>query len=218
MARVLIGSLDFKTKTAAKDFFRAIRDRYEDGAVLSDEDSACLHALISCHPEASDKIGCGIARFTISTEPIFRSRHFKLIRKDGVDTDFSFHSCIDGRNLRRDRLEALRREVDYQIIGFRDSEFRKGLVRCPFLDVPLSPSDCHVDHVPPSSFMRLAEEWLRAEGIRLEDLHITSPGDNQIVTRLTDEKQQKSWAEYHQKNAKLRILSPLGNLSHAKKK
>jgi hypothetical protein len=215
---VVIASLQFPTKKLAKEFFREIRDRYADGCRIGDEDDRYLRDMVAIHPEAETKIGCGISHFTVETEVLFgRTRHFMIHRIDGSSTDVSFLSAIDGRNERRDRLEALRRGIENQIVLFKQSAlFAAGPKICPLRGVPITEDAYHVDHTPPRTFIRLVDEWLAQEFLRIEDVEITPPSDNQIVTEMTADDQKRSWQDYHRENASLRLLSPLGNLSDAK--
>ena len=64
--------------------------------------------------------------------------------------------------------------------------------------------------------MNLVTKWLKSEGLKLDDLEITPSEDNQIVCKMVNPHQFKSWQIFHQKNANLRLLSKLGNLSTAK--
>jgi len=217
MPAVTIGSLEFPSKKAAKEFFRNIRDAYADSEPIDGKHEEYLLALIACHSEAETKIGVGIAGFTVGRDEVFgTTRHFMITRTDGTRTDFSFHSCIDGRNVRRDKLEALRRAVEDQIISFRARVFSEGSVRCPFLNTELILSKSHVDHISPMTFMALVNGWMESMGLNYDSIAITPPDDNQIVTRMTDVDQITSWQDYHQRHARLRVISPLGNLSHAK--
>lgn len=214
---VVIASLQFPTKKLAKEFFRRLRDRYPDGCRIGEEDDRYLRDLIAIHPESETKVGCGISHFTVETEILFgRTRHFMIHRTDGSSTDVSFHSAIDGTNERRDRLAALRRGIENQIVAFKQSAFSEGPKICPLRGVPITEDAYHVDHTPPRTFIHLADEWLTQEFLRIEDVEITPPSDNQIVTEMTNDGQKRSWQEYHQANAILRLLSPLGNLSDAK--
>lgn len=215
---VLIASLAFPTKKAAKAFFRNIRDRYQDGERIAQEDDCCLRDLVAIHPEAVMKIGCGISHFTVDTDLKFgTTRHFVIHRNDGSVTDVSFISAIDGRNERRDRLEGLRRAIEGQILEFRASAFEAGTsIICPLRGIPITLNSYHIDHHPPLTFLRLANEWLDSKGLVIADLEITPPSDNQIVTELTNENQIRSWQQFHREHARLRLLSPLGNMSDAK--
>ena len=217
---IIIGDFQFPTKASAKEHFRAIRDRYQDGERLNAEDEGVLFDLLALHPESSSKIGCGLAFFTVETEREFgRTRHFVIHRRDGSNTDFSFHACIDGRSLRRDVLESLRRAVATQIVEFRErffAEMPAGI--CPLSGAAITRESYHVDHSPPGKFMALVERWLLQESLTLEKIEITPPGDAQIVTEMTSPKQRNSWTSFHFSEAKLRMLSPLGNLSHANRR
>lgn len=216
MKSVLIGGMLFRSKKAALDFFRAIRDSYNDGERVSDEEHhRKLMDLMAVHPEAEDKIGCGISHFTVETEQEFKkSRHFKIHRTDGSDTDVSFRSPIEGRNPRKDRLEALRRAIAPQIIEFQANAFEANPVhKCALTGEDVTTSSYHVDHEPPNTFHTLVDLWLVLEGIELLAVEITPPEDNQIVTEITNDRQKDSWQTFHQANARLRLLSPKGNLS-----
>lgn len=217
---VFIGGLVFPSKGEAKSFFRGIRDRYPDRAEVGQADGDHLRALLSVHPESDSKIGSGIASFSVDTDAEFRrTRHFVVHRTDGSSTDFSFNACIDGRNPRRDSLEAMRRAVEGQVVAFRDRYFAsspEGV--CPLRGVPIRPDSYHVDHAPPGKFITLAFAWLDQLGMALGDVAITPPGDNQIVARMTDEGQMASWARFHQAHASLRMLSPTANLSDANRR
>jgi hypothetical protein len=215
---ISIAGRQFATKKAAKAHISELRDKYQDGVTILDPDSSFLAELLSLHPESDHKIGIGVSHFTVSTDTVFgRTRHFVVHRRDGSSTDFSFHACVDGRRERRDRLEALRRAIEPSILRFRDEQFASGPIICPFLSVGLSPSTSHVDHVSPDTFLVLAERWLSISCFVISDIHITPPQDNQLVAMMTDETQLADWVAYHDANARLRIISSLANLSHAKK-
>jgi hypothetical protein len=216
---IQIGGTTFRTKKEAKDFYISLRDRHIDGVQIAGEDDLRLRELLANHPEANDKIGVGIAFFCVATETRFgRTRHFVVHRIDGSFTDFSFHSCIDGRNEKRDRLEALRGAVEDQIVAFRNDCFAKHAVLiCPLRGVSITRDAYHVDHEPPEDFQTLVGRWLASEGFGLADVRITPPADNQIVASMTDVAQIASWQKHHRETAKLRMLSPLGNLSDARR-
>ena len=217
MAHITIGKLGFSSKEAARKYFRRIRDAYRDGANIVGADAADLCELISCHPEAEQKIGGGVLGFSVARDKEHGTRHFIIIREDRSSTDFSFLSCIDGANLRKDQLTALRMEIEDQIIAFRDMVFLRGKVKCPVLNVELQSEQGEVDHAPPQTFAALVKDWMMKSGINFESLLITPPRDNQSVARMTDEKQRLSWSEFHRNNAKLRILSKEANRAHTKK-
>lgn len=216
---VIVSGREFRTKSEAKAFYGSIRDRYADGVSLDSMDAALLLDLLAIHPEAENKIGAGVSHFSVTTDNVFgRTRHFVVHRLDKTSTDFSFHACIDGQNTRRDVLESLRRAIESDIIKYRISAFSTVTeIVCPFLGTPLRPDSCHVDHAPPLTFLKLVTDWLVKESMQLGDVSITHPQDNQLVATMTNPIQRESWITYHRENARLRLTSPLANLSHSKK-
>jgi hypothetical protein len=217
---ILIGELKFASQKAALDFAREIRDRYEDGAKIAGSDAAFLENLLSLHPEADQKFGKGISHFSVQADSVFgTTRHFVVHRKDGTATDFSFKSCIEGSSARRDALSALREAVADQVTGFKNAAFAgKTEVPCAVRGALTTFRDAHVDHIPPRTYAALVAGWLRQEGIGLEDVAVTPPADNQVLTEMTDEDQMASWQRFHRKHAKLRIVCSGANLSDVRRR
>ncbi len=60
---VIIGSLEFKTKKAAKEHFRSMLSRYSDHETINDFDYVELEHLLERHPESEQKFGSGVKRF-----------------------------------------------------------------------------------------------------------------------------------------------------------
>ncbi len=218
---IVIGERAFKSHEAAKRFVRDIRDAYEDGVRVSEVDAAVLADLLLLHSEALQKIGKGIAGFSVATESQYggRNRHFVVHRVDGSSTDFSFKNCIEGPSHRNDRLGALREAIAPQTTRFKQLAFEKvPRVRCAMEGTWIEFADAHVDHATPRTFAALVAKWLQSESLDLDDVTITPPGDNQLVAELADASQRRSWTTFHEKHAALRMVSSRANLSAAKRK
>jgi hypothetical protein len=214
-----IGNKEFSSKKEAKDFIRTIFSRHQDDQPITGSDSEFLHDLIQLHPEASSKVGCGVSHFTTRVDPVWKNgRHFVLFRTDGSSTDFSFISCIDGKNRQKDAIKALRNAVYDQTMNFKMNAYSgEALPVCPYLNVPIEYSDAHVDHVSPITFKSLVESWLAESGISIDGIVVSPSSDNQWKTEMIDEEQRASWAGFHQRRASLRIIHKTANLSHARK-
>lgn len=216
---IIVGEVQFPSQKAALDFARQIRDRYVDGEKITRSDAVFLADLLSLHPEADQKFGVGITHFSVQTDAVFgKTRHFVVHRKDGTSTDFSFKSCIEGSSAKRDALSALREAVAEQITGFKQAAFAgKTDVPCAVRGTPTSFRDAHVDHIPPRTYAALVTGWLRHEGLNLEDIAVTLPADNQVLTTMVGKEQMASWQQFHKKHAKLRILCSEANLSDVRR-
>lgn len=102
-----IGGLSFSTKAAAAEHFRAMLYRYGVGARISEPDTTELGWLLERNSEFRDKLGAG--HFSLRNA-LYGRRYFDILRQNGSNTDFSFHSCLDGkaRSARSEALTALR--------------------------------------------------------------------------------------------------------------
>lgn len=217
---IQIGPHGFTSKAAAKQYARAIMKKHVELGVMLPGDEMFLRDLVAIHPEAEQKIGCGISGFTTRVDPIWRTtRHFVIIRTDGSTTDFSFHTCIDGSNHRKDVLQALRHAISDQVVNFERCAFTTDdPLFCPFTGEELSLFDCHVDHTPPDTFLNLVQRWMKQEGIEnFSEIQLVDNADNQWVHELRDERLSSSWQSFHISNCNLRLISPLANLSHVKR-
>lgn len=90
---VTIGSRHFDKKGDAAAFLKAMLHKYDVGDKVSAEDAKILHAALALHPDATAKIGSGIAHFSIRSAD-FGTKCFWVNRTDGSSEKFSYKSCI----------------------------------------------------------------------------------------------------------------------------
>ena len=218
--QIVIGIHHFSSRAAAKKFVRSIVESYPDHEKISDfEHDAFLRDLIQLHPDAVEKIGAGIDFFTIKRDDkTGKTRHFLITRIDGSPADFSWHSCIDGRNWRRETIQTLRDAIANDIVAFRNKTFDLGNVRCPVTGESLSIKTADIDHAPPLTFDRLVGEWLSLRGIKLEDIKLGPSRDLQVVYEFADQELRASWQAFHRDRAVLRALSITVNRSAQRRK
>lgn len=212
-----IGNLVFTTKKAAKDFVREIISRNNVKQSLEGDDFLFVSDLLAIHPESEQKIGGGISRIFVDLDAQYqRNKCFYLEWRDGSSTDFSWLSCIDGRNIRREIFDAFRNSIAYQIDNFKAEQLPAGLT-CPYTNESLHNGNSHVDHESPLTFYVLVSGFIKKESINISDVEISDPEDNQFTASLIDEQFIERWQQYHLSTAKLRVISKTGNLSHARK-
>lgn len=93
---VILPSKTFAKKGDAKQFFKDMLNKYNDGDAVGVDDSQLLEELLrTYHPEAFDKIGSGISGFYRNPAPEGGTSCFFIERTDGIQIDFSFYWCID---------------------------------------------------------------------------------------------------------------------------
>ncbi|AEU37457.1 DCL family protein [Granulicella mallensis] len=214
--QILIGERVFKTKKSAIEHMQLILNGPPMGTRVVEPGHGFLLDLVSLHPDADSKIGCGVSHFSIAQDD-FRKRCFRLYRLDGTNTDFSVYKCFEGKhNVKAQVQLALRTAIRPQIVAFREKQLSSGPVTCPYSGEVLTRERCHVDHGPPYIFDALAQGWMAAYGLILETVAITASADDQQGRTLTDSTQIASWQAYHELYASLRLISIRANLSDAK--
>ena len=116
-------------KKEAKAMCHEIVERTADGQLLSDEDAEFLHWLLDRHPRAAEKIGVGVAGFTVEAIGM-ATRGFMLHRFDGSSTDFSYYKFITSPSEVGLARKAMRRAVAAQVIEFKQAAAARGSLVC----------------------------------------------------------------------------------------
>uniref|UniRef100_A0A0D6R7G4 Uncharacterized protein n=1 Tax=Araucaria cunninghamii TaxID=56994 RepID=A0A0D6R7G4_ARACU len=93
---VKLGPKVFNTSLEMYDYFYKLLHSWPLNLNVNKyEHMGLSELLIQGHHESKKKVGPGIETFQIRIHPIFDSRCYFLIRKDGSVDDFSYRKCID---------------------------------------------------------------------------------------------------------------------------
>ncbi len=94
--QIKIETRHFEKAGDATAFFSAMLHRYGLGDRVSDVDAIDIHALLKRHDEIEEKVGSGIANFTVDSAPDWgNQRCFWIVRTDGSRVDFSYQHCLE---------------------------------------------------------------------------------------------------------------------------
>jgi hypothetical protein len=206
----------FKTKAAIRERVRSILYAYPTGTRVSSKDSAFLLELLHNHPNAEEKIGCGVEAFEVRQESSI-SRCFYLIRIDGSTENFSYEKLLSPPT-RLAVFKAVCRTLVYrQVLRFKSAHFRQharedGRVQCPITRKWIMQEEAHVDHIPPDTFAKLLANFTAQYDIDAEKIEIQDSGSS-IGKTFADADLTENWMRYHEMNAKLRVVSTLANLT-----
>lgn len=215
-----LGTTNVGTKKQCQDFAKAILNRGKVGEVLEGKSLDFMLAFFKTfHHEWKQKQGLGVAEIRREINPNnSRYRAFVIERIDGSSTDISYTiSNIEKDNAPKDFRNALRQIIKPQIDNFRNRAFSDAdTLICPLTSELVTAATCHIDHMEPT-FEKLVQAYIRCHD--LTDLRslIKPHRDNQTHAELKDPALAEDFYYYHKMNARLRVLSPTGNLSHAKK-
>jgi hypothetical protein len=90
---VEIGGVKFDKKGDALDYLKDILGKYKPEETVVEQDSIFLRQALDRHPEAQEKIGCGVASFFVRRAD-FSTTCFWIKRTDGTVVRFSYKSCV----------------------------------------------------------------------------------------------------------------------------
>jgi hypothetical protein len=182
------------------------------GEVPIDHD--LLGDLVLMHPNAVDKVGCGIAYFS-TIAAIAGSTCFLIHRIDGSTEDFSIKKCMSSKEaiIRSDVYGAMRWAIYPQIVAFRHGLPQK--TKCSITGVPMMNNEGHVDHIYP--YVKIATEFIDLEGISMKDIELIAGDMPDKPRELVDAEFSARWQAYHELIAKLRLTTSHANLSRLRK-
>jgi Protein of unknown function (DUF3223) len=155
-----VGELNFTSKVAAKEHFRAILYLHPLNQRISEPDATELKWLLERHHESVQKIGCGISHFLVRQNPLYPTRGFVAVRINGAETDFSYLKCIDGPpSPMLEAKRALRAAVREDTEEFKRREFAEradasGRIHCTTTGQWIAFSEKHMSTMPRPGSLR----------------------------------------------------------------
>lgn len=200
---LVVGSRVFTSRAAAVRYCQHILNNYQPDP----ETDAFLYSLLLRHPDSTQKIGQGVASFSVRASG-YGGVCFWLTRVDGTETDWSFHTCLKPISAETKVRAAFRDTIRPQIDTFRD---QASVSVCPLSGVTLRPGETHVDHIIP--FETLLQSFLSGEGLEITNVKVDPALDGQTHHRLSNQDLACRWYEFHRLHARLRIVSARANLS-----
>lgn len=173
--------------------------------------------VLDMHPDSDIKIGCGVARMYVRQNAVYRrNREFWLQRLDDTETDFSFNECLKPTTPLKKFKIACRNAIRDDVIAFRDKNLTQDSV-CPFTGQTLTVQNVHVDHVPPTTFDAIVDEFIQLYSIEPEGVSLTGVKDGEIGDNFSDSSLSELFLQFHNEKAQLRLVSAKANLSHIKR-
>ena len=181
---------------------------YALGEQVSAQDEEILLDVLRHHPSAEEKIGSGIAYFTVRTPLNFpTARCFWLHRIDGSGTDFSYCRCLRPASKWKTFTQTCRHIIADDIVAVKLRAFgAHAHMRCPITGKIYAFEEMHVDHRFPRTFNRLLRDFLLEQGVDFERVKLISQDD--LAGRVfADAMLATEWRDYHRAFADLWVIS-----------
>jgi hypothetical protein len=217
----IINGEKFATKKDLLARVREILHSYKDGQALNMFDFAFIRDLLNNHPQAEQKIGCGISSIFVKQNPVFHgNRGFWITRDDDTQTDFSFMECLSPSSPKRKVLSAFRAAVEPFTFAFKQQFFDSrpdGTAICDYNGQALTFVGSHVDHKPPNTFEKIFNDFIGSEDLDIAKIELLGGAqDNVIQDQIADPTIKERWITFHNQQAELRVISSKANLSDVK--
>ncbi len=200
--------LGFANKGLWVEAVHELKDRTPHGVwVQAGPDHDLIMGTLLFHPDAIQKIGCGIRRFSTRWNPTEMGAGvcFWFERWDASKEDFGLGHCFAGKPvpLRLRLHSALRYAINPTKRVWFDTQFDDlGFAVCEISGKVLERKDANADHKHPMTFVALADNWCAMSGVTPENAIYRPDG----FFALADDHLNQSWVAYHVANVTYRIL------------
>jgi hypothetical protein len=238
MAVHALGEETFTSKKEVGNRARQILKDTKLNSKLEGKDLAFVLALLDLHPEAAAKKAEGVKAIFVRLN-IGKVPGFEIQKTDGTFKDFSYRKCLGLKDKNGSLKKALRLAVVPQVLraknrffnGHTDAEvveyvtlpggMKLGRIKyeppadpvCPYTGERLTEKTCHVDHAPPNTFEKIMTDFLKKEGLKLEEVRVVDTKDPMKPRALVDRALEERWIVFHEERATLRVVSIKANLS-----
>lgn len=208
---IVIGDIQFRTKTAAKAEIRCRIGQYEAGDILSVADQVFFEELFKLHDEYVEKVGVGIKHIQVERD-FHRNRCLYIHRTDGSEIDISWVHCVQPASTKTVVSAAFRRAVKDRVMAFKSSQLSE-VCRCPILNIPLDYENSHVAYTK-NSFESLLDDFLGQAGVTFESIELINPSPDDSDQRgiLKNPIIKEQWNQFYDSNARLTLMSAEANL------
>jgi len=203
----------FPTQKALKERIRRVIDETPLGGSVAADDYEFVRSLLDRHPDADQKVGCGVVDLEVDRAKQYDSICFYLVRSDGTRTDFSWPECITPSTAMDMFKSAARNTIAAHKMNFKVKFFTEHhRPRCPDSGEPISLGWSNVDHAGEWPFERIVTEFVAEQRIDVEAIAFTGKRqDNTFLTEFADDNLRDAFLDYHHDRAVYEVVSPPAN-------
>lgn len=217
-----LDSFTWPSKAAAEKTFQAIlrSSIYDTYDRISDPlHDRMLRELLDRHPDAAEKIGCGVDYFYIGKTSDGDKVNVPadaigiwIKRTDGTAVDFSYLTAIRSHTPKSAAKEGLRLAVDDTRLAYRAQRFEDGMpVPSDLTDQPIASRDqAHVIYLEPT-WGQLTYRFAETEGGWEAILVHSGNGSVKIGSEILDPEVKARWIEFHSRYANMGVATASEN-------
>jgi len=181
---------------------------------LDGDNAALVWDLLAQHPSATAKYGVGAVAVWVRANR-FGNPSLFVERRDGTFEDFSYQKCLTPPTHSARVTAAFRHAIVEQILAAKAVAWHHadslGRVPCEVTGELIDVNRAHVDHAYPATFDAMLRAFLYEHRLTLEAVDVQAHPSGQGV-ELKDPWLRRTWQQYHQAHAVLRIVDAAVNV------
>ena len=174
-----------------------------------------LFELAQMHPNAEEKIRCGVNLFFIRVidQGGYPSTCWHILHPNEDKTEISLLKAVKGVENRNNKLlrESIRAQTDHKRELFLKAFENRNYFESEHSGERIKKNTglIHCDHKHPYTFKVLCQEFSKKEGLCLKNYDLSKMEEKEAII--------ERWQKFHQENAELQIVSKSENLSELKR-
>ncbi len=168
------------------------------------------------YPKYEEKrLGVGVRR--IQVVHLKGARCFEFTTSDGRVERLSLRSCFSKAKGSSEVRKAFRFEVFSDCVGYREWYFGgRDMAPCELTGELVAVGECEVDHIPPDTFQKILERYIRDKGLELRKVGLRDASDG-LGKLLSDRALARDWRAYHLSRARLRVVGRQAHVQETRK-
>ena len=214
-----IGSKVFETKKELKEYVQYILYKSKKGEPLNGIHLKVVDSVFRNHESYEDKVAGQDYKISVRTSSGVNKkyREFYIIREDWSETDFSYVKALAGKSCKISDIKRTLRQVvlqqqwDAKTKYFEENQDSLGNIVCAVTGLKMKYKESHIDHYP-VKFETIVANWFKENQLTSETFELEDGGDNSVHDLVKDKELEKSFYDYHMKNAKYRVVLSKVNL------
>jgi hypothetical protein len=217
--KIVLDGVVYRSKAEVSRKAKKILHSASVNEPLTGAENGFMRALVQLHHNYESKKGEGIGAIMVRPHATnFNQWEFCIVRVTGEHVDFSYHACIRTPPPLTKFMKACRTAIKDQIEAFRAAAFaQQDVLLCELTNEFIALGNCHVDHVNPQ-FQNIVAAFIEEKQIDANSIELQSDEVCGRYIRFRDEAMATSFANFHKKVAKLRVVSSHGNSTRPKRK
>lgn len=217
MPTFMLASKVFSTKTAAREYVKALLNNAAEDVPFQGDDRILLMSLLCSYPDyKNEDVYRNASDIIVSRHPDYHNRCFFAQTSEGDSLPWSYRKAFAPPSWHRRITAACRSIIEPQIREYREQATRPdGLIKCELTNELCDSGDIDIDHCfdhVDAWHSSLVSRWMTEAAVPAKPPILNHKRSRKI--EFADAALNESWFRFHKENAKLRAIKRELNRGH----